>query len=80
MTGDALRNMLGRYSIVTAEDAENALRETVQNIALFGLWKARFFDSAAFYGGSALRILYGLDRFSEDMDFSLLRADPGFPF
>ncbi len=80
MTGDALRNMLGRYSLVTAEDAENALREIVQNITLFGLWKARFFDSAAFYGGSALRILYGLDRFSEDMDFSLLRADPGFSF
>jgi len=43
-----------------------------------GLWRAKFFENAAFYGGTALRILYGLNRFSEDLDFSLLKPQPGF--
>jgi predicted nucleotidyltransferase component of viral defense system len=55
-----------------------ALREVLQEIALLGLWRSRFFERAAFYGGTALRILYGLDRFSEDLDFSLLRPSAEF--
>ncbi|MCX7025026.1 MAG: nucleotidyl transferase AbiEii/AbiGii toxin family protein [Spirochaetes bacterium] len=47
---------------------------------LLGLWRGKFFEKAAFYGGTALRLLYGLDRFSEDLDFSLLRPDEGFRF
>jgi predicted nucleotidyltransferase component of viral defense system len=47
-------------------------------VALLGLWRAKFFEKGAFYGGTALRILYGLDRFSEDLDFSLLRPDKDF--
>jgi len=57
-----------------------ALREILQSLALLGLWRARFFEHSAFYGGTALRMLYGLDRFSEDLDFSLLKSSPSFDF
>lgn len=57
---------------------ERALAEILQSIALLGLSRSDFFDKAAFYGGTALRILHGLDRFSEDLDFSLLAPDPSF--
>jgi len=57
-----------------------ALRELLQSLALLGLWRAKFFEHIAFYGGTALRILYGLDRFSEDLDFSLLTPSSKFSF
>ena len=69
---EAVARMLERYDNRSIEDYLQALREILQEIALLGLWRSKFFDKAAFYGGPALRILYGLDRFSEDMDFSLL--------
>jgi len=75
---DAIRTMLDRYACQTREDHVNALREILQEIALLGLWRSKFFEQAAFYGGTALRILYGLDRYSEEMDFSLLRHDSAF--
>jgi hypothetical protein len=50
----------------------------MQEIALLGLWRSKFFEKAAFYGGTALRVLYGLDRFSEDLDFSLLEKNEAF--
>ena len=75
---DAVRQMLAKYDCERGEDYTQALREILQEIALFGLWRAKFFDKAAFYGGSALRILYGLDRFSEDLDFSLLQPSADF--
>jgi len=68
---DAVRKMLDRYEPQSLEDHVGALREILQEIALLGLWRSKFFEKAAFYGGTALRILYGLDRFSEDLDFSL---------
>lgn len=74
----AMARMLERYSPATAEDTVRALREILQEIALLGLWRSKFFDKAAFYGGTSLRILYGLDRFSEDLDFSLLRRSDSF--
>ena len=74
----AIESMLERYTLRSAEDHVNAIRETFQNIALCGLWRGKFHEQGAFYGGTALRILYGLDRFSEDMDFSLLEPDPEF--
>ena len=74
----AIESMLQRYKCVTARDYENALKEIIQEIALLGLWRAKFFEHAAFYGGTALRILYELDRFSEDLDFSLLRSQRDF--
>ena len=69
---EAVATMLERYENHSLEDHLQALREILQEIALLGLWRSKFFDKAAFYGGTALRILYGLDRFSEHMDFSLL--------
>ena len=74
----AIRNMLSQYKLETRDDYLQALREILQSIALLALWRAKFFASAAFYGGTALRILYKLDRFSEDMDFSLLTPDSSF--
>ncbi len=70
--------MLKKYSCKTADDYKNALKEILQEIALLGLFRANLFDMAAFYGGSALRIFYGLDRFSEDLDFSLLNRSDEF--
>lgn len=74
----AILNMLDQYQCKSAMDFENALKEIMQQIALFGLWRAKFFEHAAFYGGTALRVLYKLDRFSEDLDFSLLKSDSNF--
>lgn len=74
----AVRDMLARYPCTTEQDYVNALKEIIQEIALLGLWRAKFFEHAAFYGGTALRILYGLDRFSEDIDFSLLQPHKNF--
>lgn len=68
--------LLARYPRSTREEHEHALKEILQEIALLGLWRAKFFEHAAFYGGTALRIHHGLNRFSEDLDFSLLEANP----
>ncbi len=68
----ALQSLIDRYQPQTLQDWENALKEIVQELALLGLWRAKFYEHAAFYGGTALRIFHGLPRFSEDMDFSLL--------
>lgn len=73
---EAIARMLAKYKSGRLEDSMRALREIMQEIALLGLWRSKFFESAAFYGGTALRVLYGLDRFSEDLDFSLLKP-PG---
>jgi len=75
---ESIRQMLKRYNPKTTNDYIRALREIMQEIVLVGLWRAKFFEHAAFYGGTALRILYGLDRFSEDLDFSLLKPLPDF--
>jgi predicted nucleotidyltransferase component of viral defense system len=70
--------MLSRYQIATKDDLTNATHEVMQQITLAGLYRSGFFDRAAFYGGTCLRIFYGLQRFSEDMDFSLLQPDKNF--
>lgn len=75
---EAILQMLERYACKTVADYKNALKEIIQEVVLLGLWRAKFFEHAAFYGGTALRILYGLDRFSEDLDFSLLESNPNF--
>ena len=67
----ALEDMLRPYVPVTPLDWEHATREIVQEIALLGFWRSGFFEQAAFYGGTALRIFHGVNRFSEDLDFSL---------
>ena len=75
---DAILSMMQRYECKNSEDYENALKEIVQEIALYGMSKSGFFQEGAFYGGTALRIFYGLHRFSEDMDFSLVHPNPSF--
>lgn len=73
-----IREWLDEYNARTLAEGENALREIMQEIALAGLSRSGFFEKAAFYGGTALRIFYGMKRFSEDLDFSLLESDPEF--
>jgi len=75
---NAILQMLAEYDCRSVSDYENALKEIMQEIALLGLWRAKFYERALFYGGSSLRILYGLTRFSEDLDFSLLKPDAAF--
>lgn len=75
---DAIARMLDRYECQSVDDYVRAFREIMQEIALLGLWRSKFFEKAAFYGGTALRILYGMDRFSEDLDFSLLEPMTDF--
>ncbi len=75
---EAVRQMLEKYDCRRREDYVQALREILQEIALLGLWRSKFFERAAFYGGTSLRIVHGLDRFSEDMDFSLLCPEQNF--
>jgi hypothetical protein len=73
-----IRDWLAEYKPATKNEAQYALREIMQEVGLAGLYRAGFFEKAAFYGGTALRIFHGLDRFSEDLDFSLLEPDPDF--
>jgi predicted nucleotidyltransferase component of viral defense system len=70
--------MLSKYKVHSLDEERNAFKEIVQEIALCGLSRAGFFKEAAFYGGTALRIFYGLDRFSEDLDFSLMSTNHDF--
>lgn len=78
MSSSVFDQMMGRYTIQTVDDRTNALHEVMQQIALAGLYRAGFFNKAAFYGGTCLRIFHALPRFSEDLDFSLLQPDPNF--
>jgi len=71
-------DMLERYQCRNNDERRQALKEIVQEIALVALARAGFFTKAAFYGGTALRIFHGLDRYSEDLDFSLLQPDTSF--
>lgn len=73
-----MKEWIAEYNPQNEEETLDALREIMQEIALAGLSRTDFFEKAAFYGGTALRIFYGLDRFSEDLDFSLLEPNPDF--
>ena len=78
MTHPALIKMLEKYDLSNSNSSYDALREILQEIVLLGLYDAGFFKHAAFYGGTALRILHNLPRFSEDLDFSLLESNSEF--
>ena len=80
MKNEIFDNMLSRYELTTEQQKRNAIFEVNQQIILAGLYAGGFFESAAFYGGTCLRIFHGLQRFSEDMDFSLLAPDENFDF
>lgn len=73
-----IKQWIESYEPKNIQETEQALREIMQEIALAGLYRANFFKHAAFYGGTALRIFHGLNRFSEDLDFSLLEKNPDF--
>lgn len=73
-----IKEWVDTYQPKNEEETLAALREIMQEIVLAGLSRGDFFKKAAFYGGTALRIFYGLDRYSEDLDFSLLEKDLGF--
>jgi len=73
-----IKEWIAEYNPQNEEEISSALREIMQEITLAALSRTDFFEKAAFYGGTALRIFYGLDRYSEDLDFSLIKADPNF--
>lgn len=73
-----IEQMLKKYNVENIYDQKNAIKEIMQEIVLCGLARAGFFKEVAFYGGTALRIFYSLDRFSEGLDFSLMASDPQF--
>ncbi len=74
----AIESILKDYKLTTAQEYNLALKQITQTLTLLALSKAKFFDNAAFYGGTALRLLYGLNRFSEDLDFSLISPEQNF--
>ncbi len=78
MSTEIIQQRLLDYQCQTVLDQENALKEIAQEIALMALSRSGFFKVAAFQGGTCLRILYGLERFSEDLDFALLQPDKNF--
>lgn len=75
---DIIQQRLRGYNATNAFQEEQAAKEIIQEIALYALWRCGFFDIAAFQGGTSLRILHGLPRFSEDLDFMLKNPDPDF--
>ena len=75
-----IADMLKEAQPRSLDEHVRALREILQQVALLGLWRGGFFQQAAFYGGTALRLLHGSDRFSENLDFSLLVPDTSFDF
>lgn len=80
MKNEIYDNMLSAYGATTEQERRNAIFEVNQQVILAGLYNGGFFDVAAFYGGTCLRIFHGLQRFSEDMDFSLLTPNDKFDF
>lgn len=78
MSNSVFDRMMSQYTLKTANDRRNATYEVMQQIVLAGLYRGGFFEHAAFYGGTCLRMMHGVERYSEDMDFSLLKKDEGF--
>lgn len=70
--------MLDKYHPQNTEERENAIKEILQEIALSGLSHGGFFEKAAFYGGTCLRIFHGLNRFSENLDFAITKKEDDF--
>lgn len=71
-------SLINSFNVKSPNEAKLAIREILQNLILIGLSRANFFNYASFYGGTALRIFYGLNRYSEDLDFTLNKHDPSF--
>jgi len=73
-----IEDRIASYNPASKNDELNAFKEIAQEIALFGLSRSPLFKQAAFQGDTCLRIVYGLPRFSEDLDFILFEPDPNF--
>ena len=78
MKTNIIQERLKIYELTSMQEEENAIKEICQEIALAGLSRELFFKKAMFKGGTCLRIMYGLRRFSEDLDFILLKPDKEF--
>lgn len=78
MDNSVFERMISQYPQKTAGDRRNATYEVMQQVVLAGLYRGGFFEHAAFYGGTCLRLFHGVERYSEDMDFSLLKKDENF--
>ena len=78
MSNSVFERMMSQYPQRTANDRRNATYEVMQQVVLAGLYRGGFFEHAAFYGGTCLRLFHGVERYSEDMDFSLLKNDENF--
>ncbi len=78
MIADTLETVITEYGPTNTLEQENILQEIMQKYIPSSLSKAGFFREAAFHGGTCLRILFGTARFSEDLDFLLLKGNPGF--
>ena len=78
MIANVLNARIREYAPASAVEQENVLQELMQHYVLASLSRAGMFSEAIFHGGSCLRIIHGMSRFSEDLDFLLKRPDPGF--
>lgn len=78
MSVSIIQERLKNYRPISKQEEINALKEIYQEIALAGLARGEFFKKAAFQGGTALRIIHQLRRFSEDLDFVLLEPSTTF--
>lgn len=77
---EIITERLQEYKVKTAEEELNAIKEITQEIILYALSKTSFFEHAHFCGGTALRIIHGMNRFSEDLDFTTSAVNTGFHF
>lgn len=73
-----IEEIIRSFNPKTINENKSILREIVQSIVLVGLSRADFFKKASFYGGTALRIFYNLNRYSEDLDFTLNEVNNNF--
>ena len=73
-----IQERLASFQVQSLQEEEYALKEITQELCLYALYQSGFFRRAAFQGGTCLRILHGLNRFSEDLDFALVQPDPDF--
>jgi hypothetical protein len=78
MSLDIIQARLDRERPLSPQHEHNLLCQIMQEVALSSLARAGFFKHAIFHGGTALRIVHGLPRFSEDLDFVLAQTDPNF--
>jgi len=75
-----IQERLDSYEAKSFQEEEMALREITQEVVLHAFYNTDFYKIAAFQGGTCLRILYSLNRFSEDLDFALTKPDMDFNF